>query len=157
MRYYLSLTILGIGIHGWAQQISPSVTATSGNTLQNGSVALDFTIGEPITNSFQNGPVLLTQGFHQPVISLADISEWEEANIQLFPNPSTNEVSLQIPVNSYQQLRIFDEQGKLVYENDYLKEINVLDVRSWATGKYNLVLIGTETKQLSFIKLDSEL
>ena len=82
MRYYLSLTILGIGIHGWAQQISPSVTATSGNTLQNGSVALDFTIGEPVTNSYQNGPVLLTQGFHQPVISLADISEWEEANIQ---------------------------------------------------------------------------
>ena len=157
MRYYLSLTVLGIGIHGWAQQISPSVTATSGNTLQNGSIALDFTIGEPVTNSYQNGPVLLSQGFHQPVIYLADISEWEEANIQLFPNPSTNEVSLQIPVNSYQLLRIFDEQGKLVFENVHLQEINVIDVRSWATGKYNLMLLGTETKQLSFIKQDSEL
>lgn len=154
MRYYITLSFLGVVISGWSQQVSPSVIATSGNSLQNGSVAIDFTIGEPLTTTYQNGPVLVTQGFHQPIISLANISEWDEANVQFYPNPTADKLILQISINSFQQVQIIDAQGKLVYQQYNLKEVTEIAISQLATGKYNLILSGSETKNLSFIKID---
>jgi hypothetical protein len=152
MRYYFVLSFLGIGISGWAQQISPSVNSSGGNTFQNGSVSMDFTIGEPLTNSYQNGALLLTQGFHQPIISLVNVPEWQEADIQLYPNPSSSKLTLSFPDDSYDHLTIYDAQGKLLFTSALSGTTFDISVDNWAKGAYKLVITGIQSKQLSFIK-----
>lgn len=154
MRYYFLLAVVSLGTTSWSQQTSPSVIASSGNSFQNGAVLIDFTIGEPVTNSNQNGAILLTQGFHQPIISLANVSEWEDSNVQLYPNPTVDKLILQVTENTYQQVQIFDANGKLVFEQSELSKITEIPVINLAKGTYNLILKGGTSKHLSFIKLD---
>ncbi|AUC83236.1 hemagglutinin protein [Lacinutrix sp. Bg11-31] len=53
-----------------AQSIERQVIGVSGETLSNGTVSLDFTVGELAVTSITNGTTTLNQGFHQPNIVL---------------------------------------------------------------------------------------
>lgn len=53
-----------------AQSIERHVIGTSGSTLSNGTVSLDFTVGEVAVTTITNGTTTLNQGFHQPNIVL---------------------------------------------------------------------------------------
>jgi len=43
-----------------------SVVSTAGGSYKDEAISLDFTIGEPLTETYQSGSVILTQGFQQP-------------------------------------------------------------------------------------------
>jgi hypothetical protein len=49
-----------------AQQLTPSVIATSGSSFQSSEFSLDYTLGETFVATLSNGSNVLTQGFHQP-------------------------------------------------------------------------------------------
>ena len=53
-----------------AQSIERQVVASGGNTISNGTVTLDFTIGELATTTITDGTTTLTQGFQQGGIKL---------------------------------------------------------------------------------------
>ena len=80
--------------HSFGQSIERSVIASSGETITNGTITLDATIGELVTTTISDGTTTLTQGFQQAEIQLA---------IQISPivflqgastNPNTGEESL---------------------------------------------------------------
>ncbi|WP_415372298.1 hypothetical protein [Patiriisocius sp. Uisw_047] len=49
----------------FAQSIEREVVASAGETISNGAVSLDFTVGELAVSDISNGDVVLQQGFHQ--------------------------------------------------------------------------------------------
>ncbi|MBN1339430.1 MAG: hypothetical protein JXA03_08905 [Bacteroidales bacterium] len=49
------------------QTVQPQVIASSGDYFGCASASLSWTLGEPVTETFSNGGILLTQGFQQPV------------------------------------------------------------------------------------------
>lgn len=51
-----------------AQQLSPSVIAAQGGISKAAGIALEWTLGEPFTESLPVSDGLFTQGFHQPVL-----------------------------------------------------------------------------------------
>ena len=55
--------------HG--QSIERQVIASSGNTISNSTVQLDFTLGEMIVGDVSNSNMMLNQGFHQGTIQVA--------------------------------------------------------------------------------------
>lgn len=90
---FLVVVLLGLS-YSFGQSIERSVIASSGETISDGTVTLDFTIGEIATTTVSDGTVTLTQGFQQAEIQLA---------IQISPivflqgaytNPNTGEESL---------------------------------------------------------------
>ena len=118
------------------------VFSTSGKSVSNSNLKLDFTIGEPIILTKSNGTTTLTQGFHQPTYqfitkvsqSLKDIAE-----IKLFPNP-TNEY-LQIEINKMNNLKleydIIDLTGKYLMNNvKILNEQTKLNIKDFPSGTY---------------------
>jgi len=52
------------------QSIEREVVASGGNTISNGTITLDFTIGELVTTTITDGTTTLTQGFQQGGIKL---------------------------------------------------------------------------------------
>jgi len=54
-----------------AQSIERQVVSSGGNSISNGGVTLDFTIGELAVTTITDGITTLTQGFQQGIIQLA--------------------------------------------------------------------------------------
>ena len=54
-----------------AQTIERQVIGSAGTTLTNGTISLDFTVGELAVSTITNGTTTLTQGFHQGTVALA--------------------------------------------------------------------------------------
>ena len=53
-----------------AQSLSPKVFSSCGGYYVSGGNSLSFTMGETFYKSFQNGNLLLTQGFQQSYVTL---------------------------------------------------------------------------------------
>jgi hypothetical protein len=56
-----------------AQSIERQVLASTGTTITNGTISLDYTLGETIVGEKSNSTIVLTQGFHQGFVQLAVI------------------------------------------------------------------------------------
>ena len=56
-----------------SQQLSPSVIAAQGDISKAAGIALDWTLGEPFTESLPVSNGLYTQGFHQPLLQVIEI------------------------------------------------------------------------------------
>ncbi len=54
----------------YGQQLEREVIGSAGETLSNGSVMLNYTVGETIVGDISNGTISLSQGFHNGYISL---------------------------------------------------------------------------------------
>jgi hypothetical protein len=65
----LILFVLGLGAHNIsAQSIERSVIGAAGFSYSGPTFQADCTTGETIISTFSGGSIVLTQGFHQPLI-----------------------------------------------------------------------------------------
>ena len=91
-------TFLAAGIaHG--QSIERTVIATGGDYFQSPTHSLSWTIGEPITETFSNTYMTLTQGFQQSdKITLTSVKDPLAAqyDIKVFPNPTADVLNITI-------------------------------------------------------------
>lgn len=56
---------LAVGV--MAQTMEQNVISGGGNYSENGGISLSWTLGEPVIATFENGGLVLTQGFQQPL------------------------------------------------------------------------------------------
>lgn len=69
-------------------------------------------------------------------LSVSDISQLEK-NIDVFPNPVNEVLFIKLKDNSQQySLQMFDEAGKLVYENKALNDDNQINTTKFSSGIY---------------------
>jgi hypothetical protein len=154
MYYYLLTGACLLLTHGsFAQTTSPNVISTAGSSTQNGSVRIDQTIGEPLTTTYASGSNTLTQGFEQPILSSVGLSEWESAQVQLFPNPAQYTATVKVPLLTYTHYAVFDAAGRLIAENEIGNDQFSFSVTNYQSGTYKLLLKGKIETTLTFIKL----
>ncbi len=55
-----------LSINMQSQSISPEVVAGSGDFFEGSGISISWTLGEPVVETFNNGGIILTQGFQQP-------------------------------------------------------------------------------------------
>lgn len=130
---------------GNAQSVTPEVIATAGDHYQVGNVALSWTIGEPMTETFAAGPTVITQGFHQPDYRPVGIDENVDplADFTVFPNPAGDEINI-----SWENLQgisefdvlIIDMAGKTVLQSKVSTASGntKLDIKDIAAGQYGM-------------------
>lgn len=117
------------------------VVSTQGSSYSNASGQLDFTIGEVIINTGTSGSTSLTQGFHQTnwkFLGLTDFAPKYEVTI--FPNPSSEYLTIQ--TNSFENVSysLHDAQGKIVLEGILTNPQTLIKVNQLANGNYTLSL-----------------
>lgn len=138
------------------------VVASAGGEAFAGGKSFEFTLGEAVVETLDNGFVILTQGFQQPEAVTIGIVEIAEASgLRVFPNPTTAELQLQFnaPTGKIFQLQILNAAGQLVQTMSETDDTvsSRIDCRSFAPGAYFLLAHTTDGKpffQVPFVKLD---
>lgn len=145
----VGLLIMGINAHG------QEVIASQGDSFENASGSIDYTIGEVVINTVTDGTNDLTQGFHQTswnFLSLADFAP--EFLVGVFPNPTENYLNIQSDMYEGVTYILTDAQGKRVLTNVLTGSLTTLKVAHLAPGPYNLSLekSGAHLKTFRLVK-----
>jgi len=147
MKKLFILTFTLMALFANAQQTAPQVIATSGNISQQGNASISYTIGETVTQTATNGTTILTQGYQQPHYNITLLPPYQNTlpNIQIFPNPTTDQ--LQITFDNEQELQttiyLTDAAGKQIANQTYTalpKTTLNYPMQQVAAGKYFLTI-----------------
>lgn len=92
-----------------AQNIDQSVIGSMGTTNSTSTISLDWTLGEWLVGTYATEEGLLTEGFHQPIISFIAVHDRiplhaPKIDLSIAPNPVTDQVV--ISYNSSQMLEV---------------------------------------------------
>lgn len=151
---YVLLFLLCIASEAKPQE----VVATLGSTHQNNSGSISYTLGELSSETYSTASATLTQGFHQPTITVVSINQTNYANIPVtaFPNPTSDFVRLQIENEDLSGLiyLLYDSDGKLLAERNiesYSTDISFINLNR---AIYFIVIKkdGMEVKTLEICK-----
>jgi hypothetical protein len=83
---------------------------------------------------------------------LASINELSEATFSIFPNPTSNSFTLQLNENKAVNLKIYDIQGRIVFQTEEVEMEQTIDASNWHSGYY-IVSLQTEKGQIQTKKL----
>lgn len=155
-RKPLALLLLGLGFT--TVQAQQATTASGGNASgSGGSVA--YSVGQVVYTTATGTTGSVAQGVQQPfeISIVLGIEEHQiSLNIQAYPNPTSNFLSLNIgdydPTNLSFQL--FDLTGKLIESNKITKSIETIRMENLSSGSYFLKVTrnNKEVKTFKLIK-----
>ena len=82
----------------FAQFLQNEVIASAGDVYILENKEISWTLGESFTESYQSGNILISQGFHQPILKFLEISEQEKPvfQVSIFPNPTSRFVRIEM-------------------------------------------------------------
>lgn len=134
------------------QSLKPETVASGGGFGQNGVASLSWTIGQPVFETYQNSSNILTNGFQQTKLTISTLVENlnSDFNIKVFPNPTTNMVTVETDFNqSHSKLyyQLCDLNGKLLANELITQEKQQIKVEHYKSD-YFILNIYTENKQL---------
>lgn len=140
-----------------AQTISHHVLGSSSGMHQSQESSLDWTIGEFAVATFSDHNALITEGFHQPRLSVTPISASDlEAilDISVYPNPFTDIIHIKFNELVTDGLAVLhDIRGREVMKTvmDSDDRVSSLDLQNLATASYILTVTSNEKQiQRSF-------
>ena len=129
-----------------AQNLTPTVVSSSGNSYNNGGVNMDYTLGEIVIETFLPPATplplvynILTQGFHQEILYIhTEVIELEIVS-KVYPNPTTSILIVELEQNVTADLLVYDINGRLVLEDKLQDEQSKqLDFSFLKQGNYLL-------------------
>lgn len=151
MKYLLNCLLLlaCLSLHAQNVNLSPEVVATAGDSQSNGTLNVDWTLGEIAVESFA-GTIVLTQGFHQPTVQTTSIEDFASrfGTIKVYPNPTASTISIEREKSGNLQLTLLDLKGSTLLQTDLNTMTSTLDLSHFPSGIYVLRLSdGTHAAQ----------
>lgn len=117
-------------------------TVSTGQDISGSGGSVSLSIGQIDyqNNSGSNGNI--NQGVQQPFeLFPLSIPENSPYTIELFPNPTTEFLSLKISdANAFSMYRIFDMNGKVIINGTINSTQLMINLKHVAAGEYHLVL-----------------
>ena len=149
------ITMVGVAFGANAQSIEPAVVASSGTHFSNGTTQVSWTIGEPVIATYDNGSNILTQGFHQTLLTVTGIRETEALleGVTVYPNPADYLLNVKFEVNqSNVSAMLFDAAGRMITSEQIESGTtqHQLDLTGLSNGTYLLRLMTDEGLKASF-------
>lgn len=112
----------------FAQSVTPELVSSSGG----GNAILQWSLGEPVIITVESNDNVLTQGFHQTLLTITSLDELtqEEIAINIYPNPVMSSFSINLNQSPKEPVswKLFDMNGKVV----------MMDKMNAASGSYNV-------------------
>ncbi len=140
-----SNTSLGATSYFW--DFGDGQTSTATNPTHVYSDINDYTVCLTATNTC--GTTQTCKTVSVTALSVSDISQLEK-NIDMFPNPANEVLFVKLKDNSQQySLQMFDETGKLVFENKALSAENQINTSKLSSGIYFATIKQADGKDLT--------
>ena len=143
----------------FSQSTSPQVLSNGGDSYNILGITIDWTLGEPIIETFLNDGFALTQGFQQGSLIITRINELADLNykIKVFPNPTAAQLNMRIQHPQIQKtaLRylVIDLQGKILLQGRVDSYFQSLDLHQFSRGMYLLKLFEESNNHLQTFKI----
>ncbi len=133
-----------------------SVNATGGDASgSGGSVA--YSVGQVVYTTNTDASGTISQGVQQPYeIYTLGINETEQKiSISVFPNPTANNLTLQINDYNNEKLfyQLFDMQGKLVINGQVTAQQTLINTASLPPATYFIHFVNQENKSVQSFKI----
>jgi hypothetical protein len=133
------------------------VISSGGGSGISSTHQLDWTIGEPVIETFVSGTNTLTQGFQQSNLIVTEIDQLTIVGIKLkvYPNPVSDFLIIENKSDNMTnfRLRLFDVTGKLLLEKDADQNIENLNMQPYRSGSYLLRIYSANETPLQTIKV----
>lgn len=123
-----------------------SPTLLSGQELLGSLGGDDYSLGEAFIETHSGSGIIVSEGLHQPLISLIDIKEYSEFHINVYPNPTSDKLILEYNLTAV-SIVLYDSRGSLVFQDNSGNK--VFDLSSIPQGKYTLFVMQNDNLQYS--------
>jgi hypothetical protein len=152
MRGFAFAVILSILITSgtYAQEL----ISAAGDVFSGTSLQIEWSLGEIMIDSYGDGDVLLTQGFHQPELTHVDIPD---TLVKVYPNPF--DLSFYIDLDEIESesnhfsMVLFDMGGRIVFAQDIVMGTNEILTEDIPDGIYFLKLFDPKSNLLKSVKI----
>jgi hypothetical protein len=116
----ITLLLAAAAVPVRAQTVTPVVLSNDGGYTQTAGGSIEWTLGEPVSETMTFSTNITTMGFHQPELSVvAMLAERERAGgLLVFPNPVRDELKVSfsgLEAGSY-VIRLTDAIGKIIMD-----------------------------------------
>lgn len=134
------LVFLFLGLSTNAQTISSSVVSASGDSQTSTTHNISWTLGEPVVGLMNGQDVHFSNGYHQHLdIQPLSITEKDiMASMVIYPNPAAQYLIVSNKLNQMALLRVYDEAGRSVLEQEITQTETKIDFGKFPTGTYML-------------------
>ena len=145
----------------FSQTNHPEVITSAGDYFKPNasSPSLSWTMGESVTETFSSTNNILTQGFqqgHYNIVAIDEIKD-KDVSIKVFPNPTTDFISISIKSltekNSDYLIELYDLQGKKLFTANYNQNDFRLNMATYPVGTFLLKVLTKENKTLQNFKI----
>lgn len=123
----------------YSQSISQQLLSTSGESFQNSTYTIDWSVGECMTATFDAGDYILTQGFHQSFYTISTIEDLRpELEILIYPNPVDDYITIKLPATENQNVifSLFDISGRKIMEIKPAGKTEQINFSAFTSGIY---------------------
>jgi|SRR6187455_1872525 len=168
MMKFVILILFSLGVPPLlnAQTSYPNVIAADGGTAQSKTMTIDWTVGEPVTESARTEQQWYTQGFQQPILTIKVVQpelyptnsvRSAETEITVAPNPVSTTLTLTFKSLNENEIeaQISNFAGHIVKSetiNTTLRKTQ-LDLSSLTPGLYMLRIYNSERQLLKVFKI----
>lgn len=132
------------------------VVSLAGNHHENGDMSISWTLGETVIETFNADEKILTQGFHQPTLTVVSIDDADmpRYNITAFPNPVKSYVTLSVEAEKHENMRfmLYDLNGNLIKKDGIYGKNTEVSFEGLTPALYFIRII-EENKSLTTIKI----
>ena len=136
-----------------SQMIEPTIVAAAGNLETNpeNGHSLFWTLGDLAVETWSN-QIKLTEGFHHIFFIITSDEEETLTDLNIFPNPTTGWLNINIESNEKLDIVIFNLLGAKVLEKKNIRQSEKLNLNSFRSGTYLLSII-RDGKKLETFKI----
>ncbi len=124
----------------WGSNLfSQNNTTSSGGDINGSNGSVSYTIGQIDYISTINANGSIYQGNQQPYEFYNTIGLNEDnLMVSIYPNPTTNDIQIQISNFSGLEYQLVDENGKLIFQDKLSSETSIVNMSELAAAKYFL-------------------
>jgi len=147
-QIFLTLTILSV-FTAYGQR----VVSSGGSSFENFTGQIEYTVGEPVIQLLATSDCMITQGYHQPTLSIIEVRHLNADFIaEVFPNPTVAMLKLKLEDFEGVSYQVFDANGKALESNIVSDNLTTINVENFTKGYYTLRLINADNKKLKSYK-----
>jgi hypothetical protein len=141
MKHLTTILLLSFALNTpWLR--AQEVISSGGGHANGTGIALSWTIGELVTETFTNGSNILTQGFHQSRLSSTAIDDipFPGLSLAVYPNPFTCVFNIKVDQGDFSQLEysLLSINGKVLLNKKMTRDLTQIEMQTFATGNYLL-------------------
>ena len=151
-KFGLLVVSIILTIMAFSQTASPELVSSAGESFNNTTYQLEWSIGECVTATHIAGDYVLTQGFHQEGYIITTVENLAtEINISVYPNPTTEFISVDFSnlvasVRPASVITVTDFSGKVLQTNEVTSDIEQINFSNYSVGTYFITI--SENNQL---------